>query len=123
MMFENINEMRAYLEVRGLKLTNERMFVGRFCSFFTQHTEVYGLSGMAMDEGATPDFRGHILADGKMMLVFPTAKEAEIAGPDRLFVDVDLVAAADAWGIPEIAYMPGAHVPVKYDNPLVIGAE
>lgn len=123
MMFENVDEMRTYLEARGLKLKNERMFVGQFCSFFTQHNEVHGLSGMAMDEGAPPDFRAHILVDGKMLLVFPTAKEVEIAGPNRLFVDVDLVAAADAWGIPEIAYMPSACVHVKYDNPLVVGAE
>jgi hypothetical protein len=98
------------------------LFVGRLCSFFTQGSELYGLSGMALEHGAPPDFRGYILRD-EMLLLFPTEKEAEVAGPDRLFLDLDVVNAAAAWGIPELGFFPGACVRVQYDNPLVIGAD
>ena len=121
-MFDNITEMRAFLEALGWTVNNERLYVGRFCSLFTQGNEIYALSGMALEHGTSPDFRGYILKDGKILLLFPTVKEAEVAGPDRLFVNLDVAAAADAWGIPELAFMPGASIRVQYDDPLVIGA-
>jgi hypothetical protein len=123
MMFESEQLMRSYLEARGVRINNERVFVGSLCSFFTQGSEIHGLSGMAMEHDASPDLRGYILKDGKMMLVFPTAEEAELAGPDRVFVNVDVVAAAECWGIPDIAFMPDACVQVHYDQPLVIGTD
>lgn len=123
MMFENEEQMRSCLAARGFCLNNERVFVGRFCSFFTQGSEVLGLSGMAMENGGSPDFRGYILKDGSTMLVLPTVREAELAGPDRLFLNVDVVNAAASWNIAEIAFFPGASVNVLYDNPGLFGAQ
>jgi len=119
-MFDSVDGMRAYLQARGWTLKNERLFVGRICSFFTQNNEVYGLSSVAVAKGAGPDFRGHVLEDRKMLLVFPSAKKAELAGRHQIWVDVDVASAAEAWNIPELAFMPGASVRVRYDNPVAI---
>ena len=122
-MFEGEQQMRSYLAARGFRLDNERVFVGKLCSFFTQGSEVHCLSGTAMEHGASPDFRGYILQDGGMMLILPTAREEALAGPDRLFVNLDVVAAAEAWGISELGFMPGACVQVPYDSPFLIGTD
>jgi hypothetical protein len=119
MMFENDEQMRSYLAARGVQIENERVFVGRFCSFFTQGSEIHGLSGLAMEHGGSPDFRGYLLKDRQMMLSLQTSGEAEIAGPDRIFVNVGFVGAAACWGVAEIGFLPGACVNVRYDNPLL----
>jgi len=107
MMFESEQQMRSYLAAHGFRLDNERVFVGNLCSFFTRGSKAHGLSGMAMEHGGSPDFRGYILKDGSTMLVLPTVGEAEVSGPDRLFLNIDVVGAAGCWGVAEIGFLPG----------------